>query len=353
MSDQATTQERETAVCPTCQRPLPPETSTARPSRLVGCSYCLNIALVEYGEIGRCATALDGVPPLGQLAPVGSVMEAVLKHLNAALAELPVLPEVPMRVLQMMHDPLTSMTDLAEVIDEDAAISLKVLRISNSALYAGTHQIKDLHVACARLGMRTVANVVHTISQHNVYRTDKPAFRSAMKLLWQHAIASAHSAEAIGAKVAPGKFPAAFIAGLVHDIGKVVLLDILSRRYKGRLGQLTESKELLAKVLHHFHSYAGTHVVQYWKLPPEFTFTTFYADRPENLQEHPYYELSQIVSLASALADSLDYGFSPRVADVYEHPSLGVLGIDASTLGELKERLAEELETTMEIYGAM
>lgn len=320
---------------------------------MVGCAKCLNASFIDWGQDPPEARRVDRVETMDELAPDGSVMAGVLARLGDSIAELPMLPEVPRRILYMIHDPLTSMNDLAEIINEDPAITMKVMRISNSALYGGTHEIKDLHVACARLGMRTVANVVNAAANGNLYRVRRKQFRDLMERLWRHAVVTAHCADRIAQLVPKEEHRSAFVAGLVHDIGKLVLLDTITTRYRGNLGRLRESPELMVKVLDRFHTLVGLHVIQYWKMPPEFAFSTFFVGRPENVPVDKWSSLAHVVCLASAMADAC--GATVGTDDplvIAGHASIAALGLTDERIQQLAEDTSEELDSIFEVLGA-
>lgn len=340
-------------TCPFCQSELNLTENQSHADQLVACDHCLNGAITKDSGGRIEATRIQNVELISELAPDGSVMGGVLGRLGDSIAELPMLPEVPRRILYMIHDPLTSMNDLAEIINEDPAISLRVMRISNSALYAGTHEIKDLHVACARLGMRTVANVVNAAANGNLYRGSKREYRSLMERLWSHAVVTAHCADKLATLIPKEEHRSAFVAGLVHDIGKLVLLDTITTRYKGNIGRLRDSTELLVKVLDRFHAIVGLHVVQYWKMPPEFAMTTYFADRPQFVPIQRWSSLAHIVSLASAMADACGSGVaSEEPPPIAGHPSIEALGTTDEDAQKLVDEITEERESIFDVLGA-
>lgn len=337
--------------CPYCEAPIGWNEASARPPYLIGCDQCLNPALVHTnGEI-----SLERVPghrDFRERIEAGSVLAGVFAQLDDALRDLPVLPEVPQRILTMVHDPLTSMSDLARVVNEDAAITLKILRMANSAFYGGVQEVKDLNVACARLGMRGVVNIVQAVAHSNLYKTNDPRFKKVMQELWRHSIATAHAAELVAARTGQAQDQMPFVAGLVHDVGKLVLLDLITTKYQGPAGRLKESPALLAKVLTVFHPTVGLHVVQRWKQPPEFGVTTFYSPHPDAVPVEALASLTHTVALAEHLANVCGYGaMADETADISAHPSAGYLGIDQNVGGVLRSALEREVEAMLDTVG--
>ena len=179
-------------LCPFCAREVKASSGSEGEVYLQACRNCLNpfLLLTEDGELRT--KPLEGAPAVEDLVLPGSVMANVLGSLESALTSLPVLPQVPQRIMAMIYDPLLSMSELATVINEDPSIAVKVLRVANSSFYATTQEIKDVSAACARLGIKAVANLVMAISSRDLYRTKNQEFLTLMQQMWEQALATAH-----------------------------------------------------------------------------------------------------------------------------------------------------------------
>ncbi len=275
--------------------------------QLFSCQKCREAYLVKTDNGTLSAGAVDSPVPLATKVAPGSVMQGVLEALDESIKNLPTIPTATQRVISALHDPLTTTEDLVRLINEDATLSMRVLKLANSTTYGGRQKITDLRLACARLGTRNIANVAHVVAQAHLYRSRNPIFRELMDSSWQHAVATARLAEAFAGPVAGGSQLGLFLMGLVHDIGKPVLLDAITNQYKGRLGRLKDSPELLLTTLDEFAPYAGLRVAQYWNLSIEVRFSTFYATIPSAapavFRRHAY-----LVALSSAAAESAGYG---------------------------------------------
>lgn len=340
-------------ACPYCGAELPLQGDPGRSHQLVGCTKCLDASLVHWDDGSSKATRLEGVQSRAEMAPAGSVMEGVFAKVGEVIADLPVLPAVPQRIMAMIHDPITSISDLAEIIRDDAAIAMKIMSVSNSALYTSPTEIKDLRTACARLGMRTIANVVNAAANGNVYRSGEPAFRNIMLQLWQHAVATAHCADEIAVLTRCEGQQVAFLAGLVHDIGKLVLVDTITVRFSGNIGRLRESPQLLVQVVNRFHPLVGLHVAQYWRMAPECAFTTYYNHQPDALPVEQWKPLTHAIHLASHMADTYGYMVgSGEPSDLADHPSIAALGLAPDKVEALQLKLPESLSSLIDVLGA-
>ena len=339
-------------LCPFCAHDAAAAACGEGEVLLLACRNCLNPFLLtsEGGEFR--SRPIEGAPAVEDLVLPGSVMGNVLGSLERALTSLPVLPQVPQRIMAMIYDPLLSMSELAEVINEDPAIAVKVLRVANSSFYATTKEIKEVSAACARLGIKAVANLVMAISSRDLYRTKNQQFLTLMQQMWQQALATAHCAQSIAGMGTPRCDPdAAFLAGLTHLIGKLVLFDLITTKYQGNVGRLKESPELLSRVLEQFYALVGLHVVLRWQLPPELCFTTYCHTKPEITPVEKWAPLTHVVSLARACSDAAGFGREPAgdAPSPCTHPSAVYLKIPEDRLtpvyAELQDRLDPLLQT--------
>ena len=155
-----------------------------------------------------------------QSAPEGSIGEGVLHSLPKVIEKLPVIPEVAQRVLKLVSDPEVSMTDLAKTLAEDQTMALSVMKLANSPVYGGLDEIKDLNAACARLGMRNIANTVQAVANNNLFVTEDKRLQAIMRKLWKHSLATAHSANDIGMVVSAPNPEILFLAGLAAQHGQ-------------------------------------------------------------------------------------------------------------------------------------
>ncbi len=334
--------------CPICGAVAEIQVETYERVHLAACSACLNPFVIRRGELVDTVGSLPEFEDLRTAAPPDSVMGGVLQTLGPALDALPVLPEVAQRLLALLHDPLSSISDVCAVLQNDSAVSVKMLRAANSALFAGGHQIKDVQYACARLGLKNIANIVFAVSHKNLYKTTDPRLKTFMEELWRHSAATAYCADAIAVATQTKGSDVAFLAGLVHQIGKLVLVDMITNRYKGRLGQLKDSQELLIEVVDRFHPVVGLHTVQFWQLPPLLHVTTLCHETLSLVPDPAALPMTQVVALASITAEAAGFGFDGIIRQIpVDHPAAIALRISDRQLEvivhEVRERLEEAL----------
>lgn len=318
---------------------------------LLACPQCLNPYIQKGHGTKSGADVIPAFPDLRKAAPDGSMGRELLKALPEAIEALPVFPEISQRVLQLTRDPNSSMTDLADCISKDPVLAMKVLRMANSALYGGLQEVKDLKTACARLGMKSVANAVQAIASGNLYATQHPAFREHMRDLWRHAVATAHCANEIATMLAEPRSDMLFVAGLIHEVGRVLVLDIVGKQYRGVLATLHDAPALLDDLFASYSSLVGLHVVQKWGLPPDFAVTTFFHAHPEWITEDAWRSPTAVISLGEAVAAMSGFAIGGAPTSLLGHPATKFLGLTDIKLAMLRADLEEKLAPLLEVAG--
>lgn len=323
---------------------------------LSACRSCLAPFMVRIAEIHAVdLTDIPAVPNAGLYhpgnLPADSLMARVLPLVSESIDALPVLPEVAQRVIAAIHDPLADMREIARLLGEDAVLGARVLQLANSAAYGGTSRIQALPEACARLGMKRIAHIVHMTSQADVYRNLGRSYRDFLGRLWRHSIAAAHCIETVGCRARLRVDQTPFLAGLSHDIGKLVLADAILNRYTGQIGELENSPEKMLAAVAEFHALAGLHAVQKWGLPSDVSIAVYFQSHPASAPPGHGQMLAMAVQLASAMATQA--GFSVTDADqveVAELPAISAFELNVQTLNEYCEQLPELLEPVLEAF---
>lgn len=331
------------STCLHCAHPLERHGSAT----LCGCMNCLNVTLFRDSEIlpGQ-SEERNRLPPLPTPTP-GSVLADVFNGLYATIRELPVPQEMPQRVISQIHDPLTDAADLAKTIGEDPVLAMRVLRAANSAFYGGLKEVTDLRTACARLGMKSVASLMWAAMGHDFYGRANGLFADRLAVLWRHALATAHAAETLAANVPIAHGESAFLAGLVHDVGKVVLLDLLNNRSTPAIDRVKQSPDAVSELLDRWHPLAGLHVVQYMQLPDEIRAPTYFHHALEQMPDGEEGLRCHLVAVADDLAAWLGFDEDEEGKEATDRtplPSAEALGLDEVRMRPIMSGLSKSLD---------
>lgn len=315
------------------------------------CRTCLNPVVIKFRNGVYEARAVSMLTDMRQALTQNSIGGDLLKKLPENVERLPVLPQIAHRIMTLVQDPDSSAVDLAETIGQDQVITLKMLQLANSAYYSGLSEITDLAAACARLGMKTVASSVQAIVASQLYTNKSPQHQAVMQDLWRHALATAYCASDIATMLAEPHSDVFFVAGLVHDIGKLLIFDIVSNNRVSSTRALLDSPELLQEVMDGYHSLVGLHIIQHWGLPAEFGVSTFCHDKLDAVPDTGWLTLVHTVALANGIANAAGYGLNKKPVSLLGLPSTKFLNIKDTRLAVLRVDLEDKLAPLLEITG--
>ena len=212
---------------------------------------------------------------------------AELEELIDGTVSIPTIPTVLTEITNIFNSPDGSAKDAAHVIEKDAAIATRVLRLVNSPFYGLKNPVSNINLACSILGLKAIKNLV---VQATVLQTfgSSPAVRGFdANWLWDHSFKTA-----VACKMIAERSPAnagmqkddAYTCGLIHDIGKLILIDSQSDRF-GESLELSKSKKLpLAKaeaeVFGFNHAHVGGLLANRWKLAANVQAAVMYHHSP-------------------------------------------------------------------------
>jgi HD-like signal output (HDOD) protein len=187
------------------------------------------------------------------------------------IEDLPPLPSLVFQILELLSDPDYSTNELEELIGQDQSLVAKLIKVSNSALYGGAGDIGSLRQALTRLGTRTVKSLVLATSTRTFFSERQSRSRISSQLLWQHSVECGLAARRVARKVGYSDPDEAFVGGVLHDIGKLVILVKLPDEYRSiqkikkslDAGDLALEKELIGCD----HTMIGDKLMEKWKMP--------------------------------------------------------------------------------------
>jgi HD-like signal output (HDOD) protein len=341
-------------TCAYCEAPIEMRRGMAAHGEayLYACPVCLNVSLLRRRSNGLWADRLEAAPDVREALPVGSVPAEILGRLRKAVDDLPLLPEVCQRVVSLAHDPLSTMGEMADAINQDPVIATKLLRLANSVAFGGVHEVTNLDQACARLGIKEIMRTVQAIAYSGLYRGAKPSQRKALQGLWQHTIATAQAANEIAQIKCPEDADELFLAGLLHDLGAVVLINIVAQSPVTLSSRLREDPELAHGFEVKYHALAGIHVVSERSLPNTFAFTTYFHPNPQEVPVAGPRRHVLIVRVAERVAEACGYEFDggDEVLSV-EDPEVSELELTSEDLDRLQTNVKERVESLLDVMA--
>ncbi len=226
------------------------------------------------------------------------------------IEDISTLPGVAHSVVQLIQNPKSSALQVGEAISRDPALASKVLRIANSAFYGFPRKISTIHSAIVVLGFANIRNIVLTASIAGMLPPREDGMLFDRVSFWRHSLACGIASKLLAGRMGMKNLEEAFLWGLLHDLGKVVLdgcfrddylLIVRLAREKGRL--LREAEEA---VLGFDHAEAGGVVAEKWNLPPALIKAVRFHHDPPRARESA--RVVSIVHLADILSRAVGLG---------------------------------------------
>ena len=267
--------------------------------------------------------------------------------------DLPAMPQVAAKVLELSSDPNTSAEELQKVIADDQAMTARILKIANSAMYSCSRKIGTLTEAIVMLGFNSIRSLVVTSAARNLYNMKSSSSGLKERLMWEHSIGTAFACRLLAESRAPGLTEEAFLAGLLHDIGKLVLTQRLPAEFDEIVQTVyNENKPFSTTeraILGFDHAQVGALLVNKWKFSPILENVILNHHNPEALS--PEEPLLLFLDLGNKLCHKLGIGF-PEEPDLelQDCPANQILGLSADQFEQTSSMLQETLETEMEIF---
>lgn len=265
-------------------------------------------------------------------------LEHVLKRVNA----LPPLPASAIQVIELTKNPATSVKELETVIGKDPALTAGILRQANSAYYGYARRISSLREAIVLLGFQVTQELAMSAAISPVLRTHLTGYKIDQEGLWKHSLLTAMAAKRVCQYCKLPYGDAAFTAGLLHDIGKLVISIYVQEVGSFLLQKANNTSlsfvELEEKVIGFDHARVGGFLARSWDLPEELVAAISFHHSLSNAQNHQ--ELSSIIHVANGLSSLLgivggvDSSFNP-----IRQKALDLLSLKESDLEPLKDDL--------------
>ncbi len=264
-----------------------------------------------------------------------SLIDEIKRQLSEGKFNLPSYPEINDK-LKTLIDKGAGMPEISRLISDDAAISTELIKISNSALFKGVSNNISVEQAINRLGLKETAMHTEIISNRALYSNSSKKFSPLLADLWNHSMACAHTSHIVSTHLGIGEPHDLFMMGLLHDIGVLLLLQIIIE--VDSLGAMEQ--EIVPEQLHDFltthHNSFGKSILTRWKFPESYTDIAAFHDNPEN-SDNQTDEL-MIVNFSNLLVHTLGHALKPEQGiELEKLESTKHLGLDVDKIEAITE----------------
>ncbi|MBX3464562.1 MAG: HDOD domain-containing protein [Planctomycetes bacterium] len=272
---------------------------------------------------------------------------AELEDLVDGTVSIPTIPTVLQEITHIFHSPDGSARDAAVVIEKDPAIATRVLRLVNSSFYGLKNPVSNINLACSILGLKVIKNLVvqATVLQTFGHVPGVPGFDA--RWLWDHSCKTAIACRelALHAPAATGLSKEdAYTCGLIHDIGKLILIDGQSDRFLEALKASQAGGQPLARaegeVFGFNHAHVGGLLALRWKLPPVVQAAVMYHHSPATSADD--WARGFVVKAANTLAHEAAGGNEGGYrGDCCDADAMQALGLSPETLQSIRTAVRE------------
>jgi putative nucleotidyltransferase with HDIG domain len=197
----------------------------------------------------------------------------ILRRINDNRLQLPSMPLVALKCLDVLRDPNVTFIEVARIIEQDPVIATRVLRVVNSAAFSRRDAVKTLEQAISQIGVKPMRILLVEVAACQVFTSRSAGIRQRFKLIWEHCLAvgmlARDLAERLGSRV---DRDVAYLGGLLHDIGKPVIGGLLLEAERQLVDELDVpwmTETLWQKTVAESHRSIGATIASAWKLPTE------------------------------------------------------------------------------------
>ncbi|MGD9789956.1 MAG: HDOD domain-containing protein [Phycisphaerales bacterium] len=286
--------------------------------------------------------------------------EQIVTSAIREISHIATLPEITMRIVELVEDPKSTAQDLHKVISNDPALCSRILKVVNSSFYGLPGQIGSINRAIVMLGLNAVKNIAIAASLAKLFKGGELTPGFSAKDLWTHSNIVSAACKMIANSLKLGLSDEAFLAGLIHDIGLMVemqydrnkLVDVFRRVGADSKGiPATEMLAIEQEVFGATHQDFGAGLCEKWKFPKSFAFVTGYHHRPMDLPSENR-TLSCIVYVADRLAADTGQGFRADLLHTTFDPAvLEQLKLTNEKIDEIRKNLSTHVKDLGALLG--
>jgi len=204
------------------------------------------------------------------MAPKTSIVELIKQQIKKE-ESLPVLSPRALKIqnIALKEDP--DLRELTRLIRLDPTLTSQVLKTANSAFYIGLGDVETIKDAVIRLGQNEIVNIIMKVLHQQNFKSANPLIRAYQNRLWSHSVTCAIGSLWTARHLSMEKLiPKSFIAGLLHDMGKLYLLTALEKILRSKTIDFKPPPQLIEKILDSLHSALGFSLLTKWNLPEQY-----------------------------------------------------------------------------------
>ena len=204
---------------------------------------------------------------MGQEKTLSDIVE---QYIDAGEIELPILDQTAIEIQDMMGRGEYDPGAVAKLVEGDPTLSSSLLRYANSSFFGGIDKVVTVQDAIMRLGVKRVGELVLMSAVGAQHQLKNEQFRQSAVQLWRHAVATAVGAQWLAQRTIGDRSQEGFLAGLLHDIGKLLVLRVLDDLAAAKKLKFMPSEDLVLQLLDGLHCRSGEKLLEHWNIPEPY-----------------------------------------------------------------------------------
>jgi putative nucleotidyltransferase with HDIG domain len=278
-------------------------------------------------------------------------MLAIDEYINKAHHLVPA-PHILPQLMPFLSNPNSDNTKIVDLISYDTPLTANVLRVCNSAYYSRGTATDNLLQAVTRLGSSEVYKIVVAVTSAATLSSSQKGYGVEGTELWTHSVATAVSAQLIAKDLGDDE-NVAFTAGLLHDVGKIILAAAMESIYDKFVEETYNGSSLVeieSKLLGCHHAEVGGCLLERWKLPQHLVAAVRYHHAP--VAAKPHERLTACVTLGNFIAYFMGHGYGHHALSLHgRDEAFAILKISPERLPHYMEQCFEKLKVVKSLYG--
>lgn len=271
------------------------------------------------------------------------------KALIKGITKVASLPTVYLKLQEAIRKPGVTNQEITQIINEDAAMAARLLRIANSAFYNFPSKVDTVTQAITIIGVNQLQDLVLACSMVSMFK-NVPEELVTMESFWKHSIACGVTARIIASLRRENNIERFFLAGLLHDLGRLIFYMLRSKDMAEVIQRSEQDKCLLTTSEKEYfgfnHAKLGAMLLKTWKLPPSLVESTAYHHSPHHAKQ--YMLEASIVHIADVIANALAFGSTgEKRVPAINNESWEIIGLPTSAINNIIDKLVVQYAVTV------
>jgi len=270
----------------------------------------------------------------------------VSQHLRSLLLSMPVklrvFKPIALELLQLLVDPDVRFFDVVRIIKSDQTLAAHVFKMANSPAYIGKTSCDTMEAAAIRLGTQQIANIAIAASHASLHVSENRVVHDIMQDLWFHSHACALGSRMVAIKSGHAEYANhAYMAGLLHDIGKLYLLKTLEQINRNMVSDDILQRDLLLAIFSEMHVAMGCRVMDALNIPPIYHDVTTRHHEEQTEADDILLSIVRLVNINSRTFRLSPFPMQPPSDKPVSQ--LGLVCLDESAMAKLEAAMTDSI----------